>query len=131
MDSSRGWGRRQPISDLALMIVAIVLLGLCVRVVLALDAPSAKIGGDPAVYDEIGVSLAGGEGWSRPLRHPLPGRPDDRPTALHPPAWPAVLGATYALTDHEDRYDEAAVLRHPPDIRVRDRALATAQSRWT
>src|SRR6476646_4583976 len=64
---------RPRISDLALLLVAVVLLALSVRVVLALDAPSSRIGGDPAVYDEIGVSIAGGEGWSRPLRHPAPG----------------------------------------------------------
>jgi 4-amino-4-deoxy-L-arabinose transferase-like glycosyltransferase len=122
---------RQRISDLALLLVAVVLLALAVRVVLALDAPSGRIGGDPAVYDKIGVSLAGGEGWSRPLRRPLPGRAADRPTALHPPAWPALLGATYALTDHEDRLDEASVLARPPDVAAGRAALVTAGARWT
>ncbi len=127
--SSRADRRR--ISDLALLLVAVVLLALSVRVVLALDAPSSRIGGDPAVYDEIGVSIAGGEGWSRPLRHPAPGLADDRPTALHPPAWPALLGATYALTDHDDHLDEASVLRSPPDLAVAHAALSTADKRWT
>ena len=122
---------RPRISDLALLLVAVVLLALSVRVVLALDAPSSRIGGDPAVYDEIGVSIAGGEGWSRPLRHPAPGLADDRPTALHPPAWPALLGATYALTDHDDHLDEASVLRSPPDLAVAHAALSTADKRWT
>jgi 4-amino-4-deoxy-L-arabinose transferase-like glycosyltransferase len=131
MASSSSPAGRRRISDLALLLVAVVLLALSVRVVLALDAPSARIGGDPAVYDEIGVSIAGGEGWSKPLRHPVPGRADDRPTALHPPAWPALLGATYALTDHEDHLDEASVLRGPPDLGAAHAALATADSRWT
>jgi 4-amino-4-deoxy-L-arabinose transferase-like glycosyltransferase len=129
LSSSRS-GRRRT-SDLALLLVAVVLLAVAVRVVLALDAPTARIGGDPAVYDEIGVSIAGGEGWSRPLLRPAPGGADDRPTALHPPAWPALLGVTYAMTDHEDHLDEASVLRSPPDVSVRRAALATADSRWT
>jgi hypothetical protein len=128
--SSSRAGRRR-ISDLSLLMVAVVLLALSVRVVLALDAPSSRIGGDPAVYDEIGVSIAGGDGWSRPLRRPAPGAVDDRPTALHPPAWPALLGATYALTDHEDHLDEASVLRSPPDLGVAHAALSTADKRWT
>jgi 4-amino-4-deoxy-L-arabinose transferase-like glycosyltransferase len=131
MAPSSSRGGRPRISDLALLLVAVVLLALAVRVVLALDAPGGRLGGDPGVYDEIAVSVAAGDGWSRPLKHPVPGRADDRPTALHPPAWPALLGATYALTDHGDRLDEASVLRGPPDVSSRRAALATAGSRWT
>jgi 4-amino-4-deoxy-L-arabinose transferase-like glycosyltransferase len=76
------------------------------------------------VYDQVAVSLADGHGWSRPGRAPGV----FKPTALHPPAWPAVLGAAYATTDHEDRPDLAGVrVRHGE---LAARSLATAQARW-
>src|SRR4051794_34197254 len=85
-------------------------------------APFPQIGGDPAVYDEIGVALASGEGFAR-----LPRRPhgEPRPTALHPPAWPALLGLTYALSGHGTALDRVNAVRTTDP-----RALARAEGRW-
>jgi len=77
-------------------IAGIVLIALLVRLVLAAGASPSSIGGDPRVYDGIAVSIATGHGWSRPLHHPRAGVVR-RPTALHPPAWPLLLGAAYAV----------------------------------
>jgi 4-amino-4-deoxy-L-arabinose transferase-like glycosyltransferase len=101
-----------------------VALALALRLALALSAAPNHIGGDPGVYDQVAVSLAGGRGWSRPAR----ATGAYRPTALHPPAWPAVLGAAYALTDHEDRPDVAAVRVRRAELTAR--SLATSQARW-
>src|SRR4051794_41450359 len=89
---------------------AVVALALVARVELATHAPRAPIGGDPGVYDQIGVFIADGHGWTRDPR----GRAPAAPTAPHPPPWPFVLRVTYALTDHEDRPDQAAVRGDPP-----------------
>ena len=101
------------------------------RIALALDAPGGRPGGDPGVYDQIGVSIAGGAGWSLQVVHPRAGRTTYRPTALHPPAWPALLGATYALTDHDQPIDEASALRSAPDVGARHAARSSAGARWT
>ncbi len=122
--ASPGSRGRSRVSDLHLLLLAIVLVALAIRVVLAFDAPPARIGGDPAVYDQVGVSIADGNGWSRPARTGSGARAG-RPTALHPPAWPLVLGATYALTDHEDHLDEAAALRRRPTS-----SRGVPRSRW-
>ena len=104
--------------------LAILALALAARLALALAAAPDHIGGDPGVYDQVAVALADGHGWSRPGRAPGV----FKPTALHPPAWPAVLGAAYATTDHEDRPDLAGVrVRH---AELAARSLATAQARW-
>jgi 4-amino-4-deoxy-L-arabinose transferase-like glycosyltransferase len=101
-----------------------VALALALRLALALSAAPDHIGGDPGVYDQVAVSLAGGRGWSRPSRT----TGVFKPTALHPPGWPAVLGAAYALTDHEDRPDLAAVRVRRSELAAR--SLATSQARW-
>jgi hypothetical protein len=120
------------ISDAQWLLAALVLVALALRIVLALDAPGGRIGGDPAVYDHVGVSLADGRGWSRAVGtgggRSLALRPAAlRPTALHPPAWPLVLGAAYLVTDHEDRLDLAGTPGRPGAAG----APAAARSRWT
>jgi 4-amino-4-deoxy-L-arabinose transferase-like glycosyltransferase len=102
--------------------VGIVAAALALRVGLALAAPFPTIAGDPAVYDEIGVAVASGEGFSR-----LPRRPghDARPTALHPPAWPSLLGLVYAATGHGSALDRVNATR-TTDLA----ALERAQARW-
>jgi hypothetical protein len=69
-------------------LTGIVLVALALRIVVAVGVSPDRLTGDPAFYDAVGVSLAAGRGWPRPA---------GRPTALHPPAWPYVLGATYAV----------------------------------
>jgi 4-amino-4-deoxy-L-arabinose transferase-like glycosyltransferase len=79
-------------------LVLAVALALLVRLALALHTPATPIAGDPVYYDDVAVAVASGHGWERA----------GRPTALHPPAWPAVLGAAYALTGHDRAVDRAA-----------------------
>jgi 4-amino-4-deoxy-L-arabinose transferase-like glycosyltransferase len=106
-----------------------ICLALAVRLALALEAPSARIGGDPAVYDEIGASIAAGHGWPRLNRH-LKVDPAGRPTALHPPAWPYLLGAAYALTGHGAPLDQGPGWLSKRDTPHRRAALAVAHARW-
>jgi 4-amino-4-deoxy-L-arabinose transferase-like glycosyltransferase len=82
-----------------MVIAGIVLAALVLRLGLAAEVSPATIGGDPKVYDGIAVGLATGHGWSRPVHRPGAGA-RRRPTALHPPAWPLLLGATYAVAVH-------------------------------
>src|SRR5436309_11448390 len=86
-------------------LVVAVGVALLLRLALALHAPSTRIAGDPVVYDEIGASVAAGHGWPLLNRH-LKVDPRGRPTALHPPAWPYLLGAAYALTGHGTPLDQ-------------------------
>jgi 4-amino-4-deoxy-L-arabinose transferase-like glycosyltransferase len=76
-------------------LVVAVGAALLLRLVLALNAPTAPISGDPVYYDDIAIAVAAGHGWER----------FNRATAVHPPAWPAMLGAAYALTGHDTRAD--------------------------
>jgi 4-amino-4-deoxy-L-arabinose transferase-like glycosyltransferase len=103
-------------------LAGIVGVALLLRVVLALAAPFPHIGGDPAVYDEIGVALASGDGFAR-----LPRRAGRhaRPTAMHPPAWPVLLGLAYAATGHGTRLDRASATG-----RGGPAAQARATGRW-
>jgi 4-amino-4-deoxy-L-arabinose transferase-like glycosyltransferase len=87
----------------------IVLVALALRVVVAAGVSRDRIAGDPAFYDLVGVSVAASGTWPR-----LAGQP----TALHPPAWPYVLGATYAATGHGRASDR------------RRTALSVANARW-
>jgi 4-amino-4-deoxy-L-arabinose transferase-like glycosyltransferase len=82
------------------MPVFAVILGvaLAIRLAFALAGPLPKVAGDPPVYDEIAVSLASGHGFARLPRRAGAGF---RPTAVHPPGWPFVLAAVYALTGHD------------------------------
>ena len=76
-------------------LLAIGLLALAVRVVLALAVSPATIDGDPAFYDRAGAAVSEGEGWPR-----LSGA--EHATALHPPGWPYALGAAYAVTGADE-----------------------------
>src|SRR3954468_456638 len=107
------------------LLAAAVVLALVLRLGLAAEMAPGRIGGDPKVYDEVAVALAGGHGWAKPA---AAGRL--APTALHPPAWPGLLGAADALTDHEDHYDVASTLARPPDLAAGSRSLDAAQARW-
>jgi 4-amino-4-deoxy-L-arabinose transferase-like glycosyltransferase len=121
--------RRTGVSDRTLLVVAVLLLALALRLALAIGTPAQHIGGDPAVYDQIAVSLAAGDGWSRPGHRAASRRL--HPTALHPPAWPLLLGAAYAVTDHDEHLDEASTLRRPPEKAPGTAAGETAAARWT
>jgi 4-amino-4-deoxy-L-arabinose transferase-like glycosyltransferase len=110
-------------------LVVAVLLALALRVALAVGAPTTRIGGDPAVYDEIGASIAAGHGWPRLDRH-LKVDPRGLPTALHPPAWPYLLGAAYALTGHGSALDQGPAWLSKHDTAHRRAALAVAHDRW-
>ena len=68
-----------------------MLLGLALRLGLALAVDPQSIDGDPRFYDRAGVAVSEGRGWPR-----IGGA--EHATALHPPAWPYLLGATYAVT---------------------------------
>jgi 4-amino-4-deoxy-L-arabinose transferase-like glycosyltransferase len=104
------------------IVVAMVVAALGVRLALAFAAPFPHIDGDPAVYDEIAVALASGEGIARLRR-----RPDGeaRPTALHPPGWPALLGLTYAVRGHAGLLDRVSAARTTDP-----EALDRARARW-
>jgi hypothetical protein len=97
-------------------LLAAVLLALALRLTLAAAVAPQRLGGDPRVYDATAAAIAAGHGFS--LRR--------RPTALHPPGWPYLLGAAYALTGHSAPADQARswTRRHP------GRALAVAHRRW-
>jgi 4-amino-4-deoxy-L-arabinose transferase-like glycosyltransferase len=106
-----------------------ITLALALRLGLALGAPSTRITGDPGVYDEIGASVAAGHGWPRLNRH-LKVDPSGLPTALHPPAWPYVLGAAYALTGHGTALDQGPAWLRKHNPMRRRAALAVAHARW-
>jgi 4-amino-4-deoxy-L-arabinose transferase-like glycosyltransferase len=114
--------------DASMLLIAVVLLALAVRLGIAVATPTHVLGGDPAVYDELGVSLAGGHGWSRRDPRPRPGH-EWHATAVHPPAWPAVLGAAYALTAHGDRVDADSARAAPAAVRHAPRTLEAARDR--
>jgi hypothetical protein len=111
------------------VVAAMLLLALSVRLGLAVGAPPGRIGGDPAVYDQLGASIAAGHGWPRLSRH-LVADPHGEPTALHPPAWPYLLGATYALTGHGTATDQGPVWLSHADIPQRRHARTVAHARW-
>jgi hypothetical protein len=106
-----------------------ILLALTVRLGLALHAAPPRISGDPGVYDEIAASVAAGHGWPRLNRH-LKVDPAGEPTALHPPAWPYLLGAAYALTGHGTPLDQGPAWLSKRDTPRRRAALAVAAARW-
>jgi 4-amino-4-deoxy-L-arabinose transferase-like glycosyltransferase len=108
-------------------LAAIVAVALISRLALALLAPAAPITGDPSVYDELAVSIAHGDGWRTLPREP--GGPPGPPTALHPPAWPLVLGATYALTGNAQQVDVAVHVARSPFQRRATRTAAVSRLR--
>src|SRR4051794_20908354 len=74
---------------------AVVAGALVLRLGLAIAAPLPSVVGDPAMYDEIALSVATGHGFARLPRHA--GGPG-RPTAVHPPAWPGLLAGADVIT---------------------------------
>jgi 4-amino-4-deoxy-L-arabinose transferase-like glycosyltransferase len=107
-------------------VLAAVVAGLALRVVLAVAVSPAVIGGDPRTYDGSAAGIAAGHGYVA----------RGRPTAAHPPGWPYLLGAAYAVTGHDTALDQRrawdrtpAVGRHRAGGRLR-RALAAAHRRW-
>jgi 4-amino-4-deoxy-L-arabinose transferase-like glycosyltransferase len=89
--------RSMPPLTRTLLAVA-VGVALVLRLGLALDAPRSPISGDAVYYDDVAIAVAAGHGWER-FGHA---------TAVHPPAWPAVLGAAYAVTGHDTHADPHA-----------------------
>ena len=76
-------------------LLAIVLVALAFRVVLAFAVSPATIDGDPAFYDRAGDRVADGRPWPR-----LSGA--EHATALHPPGWPFALGAAYTVSGADE-----------------------------
>jgi 4-amino-4-deoxy-L-arabinose transferase-like glycosyltransferase len=98
-------------------LLAAVVAGLAIRLVLAVGVAPARIGGDPRWYDGSAASIAAGHGYAA----------HGRLTALHPPGWPYLLGAAYAVTGHGTVLDQRGAWdRHP----ARPGALAAAHRRW-
>jgi len=76
-----------------LILIAILALALIVRLAVIVSTPHFAPYGDPADYDRYAHTLAV-TGRFPPTGYARPGSP----TAFRPPAYPLVLGATYALT---------------------------------
>ena len=77
---------------------AIVVLALVVRVVVVVADPGYEPRHDAFDYDRHGRAIAAGEGYPESVFVPGGG-----PTALRSPAWPYLLGATYAVAgEHVD-----------------------------
>lgn len=96
-------------------VLAAALVALALRLTLAAEVAPQRIGGDPRVYDATAAAIAAGHGFSV----------QGRPTALHPPAWPYVLGAAYALTGHGTPLDQRRAWSRPHP----GRALTVAHGR--
>jgi 4-amino-4-deoxy-L-arabinose transferase-like glycosyltransferase len=78
-------------------LVLIGAIALVVRVALIVTTPGFVPYGDPADYERHAVSIAAGHGYPPSLLASRPGSP----TAFRPPAYPYLLGATYAVAgDH-------------------------------
>jgi hypothetical protein len=77
-------------------LLAVVGLALAARVGLLLGTLHLPLLNDPADYQRLGVSLAGGHGFGTSVVAPGGG-----PTAFRPPLWPLFLGGIYAVVgDH-------------------------------
>lgn len=75
------------------ILFVLVALALAVRLAVVAASPGFVPEHDAADYDRIAAVIAAA-GHFPPTTFAAP----DTPTALRPPAWPAALGATYALT---------------------------------
>jgi hypothetical protein len=74
-------------------LVAIVLVGLVVRLAAIAATPDIRLASDPSDYARHAVSIAHGDGYPRSTI--VPG---DSPTAIRPPGFPVFLAGVYRLT---------------------------------
>ena len=80
-------------------VLAVVVLALAARLVFVAVGPGWELesipGGDPLEFHEIAVSIADGQGFSRPWPGGGPDAGAIRPTAIRAPLWPLLLAALY------------------------------------
>jgi 4-amino-4-deoxy-L-arabinose transferase-like glycosyltransferase len=76
-----------------LVLLSLLLVALAVRLVAVAATPDIRLPSDPRDYDRHARSIAAGHGYP-----PSQVAPAGGPSAIRPPAFPFLVGGTYALT---------------------------------